>query len=63
MKKLKNCPFCGSEARLISDFKKKSGCRTAKVVCVGCNCESDIADSCIGGTEETAIDKWNRRVK
>jgi Lar family restriction alleviation protein len=57
--KLKKCPFCGSKPKLISDFKKKKGRRTAYVKCYGCLSEGYIADSCIGETEKTAIDKWN----
>jgi Lar family restriction alleviation protein len=65
MSKLKSCPHCGSEARLVSDFKEKKGCRTANVRCSNNQClaEGYISDSCLGETEKTAIDKWNRRVK
>ena len=67
MKKLKDCPCCGSKARLFSTFKKKDeGCRIAYVRCsnVECLLEGYFADSCMAGgeTEQTAIDKWNRRV-
>ena len=65
MKKLKNCPCCGSKAILISDFKTKKmkGCRIAYAKCsnVECLLEGYFADSCVGETEQTAIDKWNRR--
>jgi len=62
--KLKDCPCCGSKAILISDFKKKRGCRTAFVKCSNRECllEGYVSDSCMDETEQTAIEKWNNRV-
>jgi len=65
---LKPCPFCGSDAILVSDFQKEDKgtdrCRTANVRCVNQSCLTwgYISDSCVGESEQKAIDAWNRRV-
>ena len=64
---LKPCPFCGSDAYLVSDFNEEYAgtdkCMTANVRCSNQKCLTwgYIADSCVGETEQEAIDAWNRR--
>lgn len=60
MIELKPCPFCGGEARLLLNAKKKiygkDEYRTGVVVC--CNvCEARM----FYGSEKLAIEAWNRR--
>jgi Lar family restriction alleviation protein len=60
--KLKPCPFCGGEARLLLNAKRKiygkDEYRTGVVAC--CNvCEARM----FYGSEKLAIEAWNRRVK
>lgn len=60
--KLKPCPFCGGEARLLLNAKRKiygkDEYRTGVVVC--CNvCEARM----FYGSENLAIEAWNRRVE
>lgn len=60
--KLKPCPFCGSEARLLLNAKRKiygkDEYRTGVVAC--CNvCEARM----FYGSEKLAIEAWNRRTK
>ena len=52
MKKLKPCPFCGSELILIE--RTYGG---TWVCCEGCYTETKLYN-----TEEEAIEAWNRRV-
>ena len=57
---LKPCPFCGGEARLLLNAKRKiygkDEYRTGVVAC--CNvCEARM----FYGSEKLAIDAWNRR--
>lgn len=59
-KELKPCPFCGGEARLLLNAKRKiygkDEYRTGVVAC--CNvCEARM----FYGTKKLAIDSWNRR--
>ena len=49
--KLKPCPFCGGEARLIGHYPYSITC---------CNCR---ATTVICNTPDDAIDAWNRRVE
>lgn len=60
MNELKSCPFCGGEARLLLNAKRKiygkDEYRTGVVVC--CNvCEARM----FYGSEKLAIEAWNRR--
>ena len=60
--KLKPCPFCGGEARLLLNAKRKiygkDEYRTGVVAC--CNvCEARM----FYGSEKLAIEAWNRRAK
>lgn len=48
--KLKKCPFCGGEARIMGYFMKW-------VYCTECLSQTGVID-----TEEEAIEAWNRRV-
>ena len=57
---LKPCPFCGGEARLLLNAKRKiygkAEYRTGVVAC--CNvCEARMCY----GSEKLAIEAWNRR--
>ena len=57
---LKPCPFCGGEARLLLNAKRKiygkNEYRTGVVAC--CNvCEARM----FYGSEKLAIEAWNRR--
>ena len=57
---LKRCPFCGGEARLVLNAKRKiygkDEYRTGVVAC--CNvCEARM----FYGSEKLAIEAWNRR--
>lgn len=59
---LKRCPFCGGEARLLLNAKRKiygkDEYRTGVVAC--CNvCEARM----FYGSEKLAIEAWNRRVE
>jgi Lar family restriction alleviation protein len=59
--KLKPCPFCGGEARLLLNAKRKiygkDEYRTGVVAC--CNvCEARM----FYGSEKLAIEAWNRRM-
>ena len=61
MNELKPCPFCGGEARLLLNAKRKiygkDEYRTGVVAC--CNvCEARM----FYGSEKLAIEAWNRRV-
>jgi Lar family restriction alleviation protein len=60
--KLKPCPFCGGEARLLLNAKRKiygkDEYRTGVVAC--CNvCEARM----FYGSEKLAIEAWNRRAR
>ena len=60
--KLKPCPFCGGEARLLLNAKRKiygkDEYRTGVVAC--CNvCEARM----FYGSEKLAIEAWNRRAE
>lgn len=69
---LKQCPFCGGEARLYSvSMPMTAGCDDIQVCCVSCDTmgpgilfdqtehgEADIAD-----LEAQAVDAWNTRAK
>lgn len=48
--KLKPCPFCGGEARLVGHYPYSITC---------CNCR---ATTVVCDTPEKAIDAWNNRV-
>ena len=59
---LKPCPFCGGEARLLLNAKRKiygkDEYRTGVVAC--CNvCEARM----FYGSEKLAIEAWNRRAR
>ena len=61
MKPLKNCPFCGNEAVLVSmssgELKAfQIGCKT-----VGCRC--DVLKSPAYMIRFNAVELWNRRAK
>lgn len=61
MSELKRCPFCGGEARLIRDARKRYGSKDEYIVgtavCCGV-CEARI----FFRSETLAIESWNRRV-
>ena len=62
MSELKPCPFCGGEARLLLNAKRKiygkDEYRTGVVAC--CNvCEARMFYT----SEKLAVEAWNRRVK
>lgn len=54
MFKLKNCPFCGGKAKLVSS--PVIMVQIHYVICEACKARTD---NCI--TKTSAIDKWNRR--
>lgn len=54
--RLEPCPFCGSEARLISGFEDNY------VICRNDDCASAIVARSFSSADE-AIAAWNRRVK
>lgn len=54
VKKLKPCPFCGNFS-LLTETEEVSG---YIVSCLRCGARSGI-----GGTQETAEEKWNRRAE
>lgn len=61
MEKLKNCPFCGAEARIVHKARRKISGRDDYVFgnCVYCpECNAEIF-SPIGRAEEL----WNRRAR
>jgi Lar family restriction alleviation protein len=53
---LKLCPFCGTEARLIS------GTEDHYVVCRNADCAAALVARSFS-SEEEAIDAWNRRAR
>lgn len=54
-KMIKDCPFCGSEARLVRSFNSDYAKRG--IECNGCH----ITTSCYYKTDKEAIDIWNNR--
>lgn len=62
MTELKSCPFCGGEARLLLNAKRKiygkDEYRTGVVACCYV-CEARM----FYGSEKLAIEAWNRRAK
>lgn len=54
---LRSCPFCGSEARLISNSKKDH-----YAICRNNDCAAAIVARSFSSAKE-AITAWNRRVK
>jgi hypothetical protein len=58
--KINPCSRCGSPGELKSDFgRKRSGCRTATVVCPKCGRAGETVDSCMGQAEKDAVNLWN----
>lgn len=51
--KLKQCPFCGDEARLVEDGEHSLA---YKVFCLSCDAQYGWCAS-----EKEAVDGWNRR--
>jgi Lar family restriction alleviation protein len=64
MSELKNCPFCGSEAKIYYSFT--DGCNYPYVSCRNhvCGASIDINEYINGGhLDDYAIKTWNRRVE
>ena len=57
MSELKPCPFCGSEADIITG-ESLHGERLYGVMCNCCTGRTDLFD-----TEDGAVDSWNSRVE
>ena len=57
MSELMPCPFCGSEAEILTG-KSLHGERLYGVICNCCTGRTDLFD-----TEDEAVDSWNSRVK
>lgn len=56
--KLKSCPFCGGEARMVQEYDAMIGKTFYFVECA--DCTGTIFNGEIN--EKEAIEKWNRRV-
>ena len=56
MKKLKNCPFCGSDNIVIENYEDQIGGTLYNGVCIDC-----FASSGSAANETTAIILWNNR--
>ena len=57
--KLKPCPFCGSEAKVVEEYDGMIGENVYFVEC--CNCRATFYNGNDNKIEE--IKKWNRRVE
>lgn len=62
LQKLRNCPFCGGEARLVHNATRKyygmDGYMTG--VAIGCSTCNVIM---FYGSEKLAVEAWNRRAR
>ena len=59
--KLKPCPFCGGEAKIVVDYPLKSNDELFAVICTNDNCLVQPEPPYYVGKGE-AIEAWNRRV-
>lgn len=55
MVKLRKCPFCGSEAELVTD---RAGMSVVRCVNMGCKCSTRLC-----GSKDLAVHKWNTRAE
>lgn len=57
MNGLKKCPFCGGEAKIITDILSFDGCSCLSIIeCENCHCQTDEFE-----ITQKAIEKWNSR--
>lgn len=60
--KIKPCPFCGGEARLLHGSEGLTGTRTSFVKCGECGCRtSAFAVDARYSSDERVIEIWNKR--
>ena len=61
MAKLKPCPFCGAEAKIVFTIEDKKGCKYGYI-----RCGKDYPNCCVIQTNEIpledAIEAWNGRM-
>lgn len=55
--RLKSCPFCGGDAKMVHYYPPFGGRMKTKVRCTLCRCNSGE-----WGRSDKAIEAWNRRV-
>ena len=59
MEKLKPCPFCGGEAKIVHGELGRNGSR---VICKNCYCSTDfVSISTRYSCDEKAAEAWNKR--
>lgn len=63
MKKIKPCPFCGSEAKLSNSYNERRSVFYTKVLCMHCHAEGGPIKSSnmTAETNDEAIEHWNMR--
>ena len=61
MRELRECPFCGGEARLMCDFECGVESKTVKCIKCGAKVNNFFKYNEERSTKE-AVDAWNRRV-
>lgn len=61
--KLKKCPFCGGEAKLVQKGNDLTKTRSAEVFCIKCFAEIKVTAMryCVNWCIDTVVEKWNRR--
>lgn len=60
MIKLKPCPFCGGEARILHNY---AGGEWSYAECKVCRCSTEkFMKSFAVASDEQAIEAWNRRI-
>lgn len=61
-KKLKPCPFCGGEAKLVLEFQYLGIMHVKELFYARCSeCGTRVSGSTFWDSEEEAIAAWNRR--